>query len=363
VSPVRFLVAPPGARRLPFFMHASTLFADDINQLLTSIIDGCSQGAYVLIDEKILQLRSDLTCLDGARSCMSMSGGESIKEIAGLEKSVEWLAAENAERGSTLLVIGGGSLLDLGGFVASIYKRGMDLVLVPTTLLAMVDAAVGGKNGINTRFAKNMLGTFYQPKQIISDEKFLKSLTQDELKSGVSEMLKHAFIAGGRHWRDFCLNMVPGKLPPLHLVSESSRIKAEITSADEREASLRMVLNFGHTLGHAIESYFLSTSISASHGACVATGMAIETILSESLGFTPSHVRTELLGMIDKHSLALSVDLPEFEKVAPYLMNDKKIQQGKFLIPCFSSSGVYEIKRIDHDLNLRRSYENYCEMK
>ncbi|MFM7105569.1 MAG: 3-dehydroquinate synthase family protein, partial [Flavobacteriales bacterium] len=287
MSPVRFLVAPPGADEAPFFMHVSTTILKDLAAQLSKVFDQYERvGAFVLIDEKVRGLYPDSLALKQARSILSIEGGEGVKQLDSLERISTWLVQEKAERGALLVVIGGGSLLDLGGFVASIFKRGLRLVFVPTTLLSMVDAAIGGKNGVNMAGAKNMLGTFYQPEAIITDEKFLLSLSAAEIKSGLSEMLKHAFISGGQHWDDFCKQASRDLIPSAYLIEHSARVKAKISSQDERELSLRKVLNFGHTVGHALESYCLENGISTTHGECVAAGMEGEIRVAEAMGIT-----------------------------------------------------------------------------
>lgn len=323
--------------------------------------DNMGEGPFVLIDEKVRALHSDLCSIEYARSFYAIAGGESIKCIEGAERVASWLVRERAERAATLVVIGGGSLLDLGGFVASAFKRGLRLVFVPTTLLAMVDAAVGGKNAINIGVAKNMLGTFYQPDAIITDEKFLLTLPTTEIKSGLTEMLKHAFISGGNHWVEFCKQSSVNLIPSAPLIEDSARVKAKISFQDEKELSLRKVLNFGHTVGHALESFCLAKGVATTHGECVAAGMMVEIRVSEQMGITPPGLSSDFLQALGSMNLLPSFKWPEFDAIITYMANDKKIHNQHFFIPCFSHLGTFVIQNVGGVESFRKCYDA-CRM-
>lgn len=214
----------------------------------------------------------------------TFSAGEAFKTRAVKEQIEDQMLEKNLGRDTCLIALGGGVATDLGGFLASTYCRGIPLILIPTTLLAMVDASIGGKNGVNAGPAKNRIGTFYPPKEIFIDLDTLKSLPLKELKNGVIEMIKHALIMDSsyfefleRHVEDiFALKEME------RAIDESRRIKTSIVNDDPHEKGKRRLLNFGHTIGHALES---ASDYHLSHGEAVAAGMIIESYMAMKLGF------------------------------------------------------------------------------
>jgi 3-dehydroquinate synthase len=184
-----------------------------------------------------------------------------------------------ADRNSLILNVGGGVVTDMGSFAAATFKRGIAFVQVPTTLLAQVDASVGGKTGIDMDEVKNCIGTFTQPKAVVIDPIFLKTLSERQLVSGFAEMIKHGLIADALELA--ILKNTSTKNMSIDRIEQSIRIKNEIVKADPEEKGLRKILNFGHTIGHAIESYFLQSKSPLLHGEALAMGMYCETYLSQ----------------------------------------------------------------------------------
>lgn len=213
--------------------------------------------------------------------------GEPSKSLAALPDIYMWLLNHNANRHSTLLGIGGGAVCDVAGFVASTFMRGIGLALAPTTLLAQIDAAVGGKNGLNLHGYKNIVGTFHQPRFVHCDPSLLATLPADELRSGLGEMVKYAIIDSNGMFERMehqSSALRDGNLDVLAaFISESVRIKARIVSADEREVGLRRILNLGHTWGHAVER-----ETAMPHGLCVSVGLDFAARLSEAKGLLRS---------------------------------------------------------------------------
>lgn len=209
-----------------------------------------------------------------------LPAGEENKVLEVCFQVWETLTEAGFGRHDLLLNLGGGVVTDLGGFVASVYKRGFAFVHIPTSLLGMVDAAVGGKTGIDLAGYKNQLGTFQEPLATFVDTGFLQTLPDTEWRNGFSELLKHALIADKTLWE--ALTQI--KNIPLELTADQIRrgveIKREIVSQDPIESGLRKILNFGHTIGHALESYYLHTDIPLAHGHAVAIGMLLEAQLS-----------------------------------------------------------------------------------
>ena len=199
--------------------------------------------------------------------------GEQHKNLQTVQRIWKTLMKHHADRNALLINIGGGTITDLGGFAASTYKRGIKFVNIPTTLLAMVDAAIGGKTGIDFGGGKNQIGTFAKAEEVLLDPVFLTTLPRRELFSGISEMMKYGFIADA--------NLLNVSLENYQqYIVRCGEIKREIVAKDLREKGLRKILNFGHTLGHAIESHSLTTDTPLLHGEAVALGMAAALWLS-----------------------------------------------------------------------------------
>jgi 3-dehydroquinate synthase len=252
---------------------------------------------FVVSDRRVARLHGgpvlQALARDGyAPDLLTVSPGERAKTWAVVQRLARELLARGAHRGSALLALGGGVVGDLTGFLASIFMRGVAFIQVPTTLLAMVDAAIGGKTAINLPAGKNLLGTFHQPRLVAVDPQFLHTLPAAERLNGLAEVLKAGFIrdpdllprlAAGRSrlFRD------EGELT--EIIHRAAAIKAEIVAADEREGDRRRILNFGHTLGHGLEQ---ASNFRLPHGRAVALGMAAALRLSEKLaGLPPEEAR------------------------------------------------------------------------
>lgn len=242
------------------------------------------------------------------------------------------------DRRSCLIALGGGVIGDITGFSASIYMRGIDFIQVPTTFLAQVDSSVGGKTGVNHYLGKNMIGTFHQPKFVWIDIDTLKTLPKRELLSGISESIKYGVIWDGNLFsymkknRYDVLSLNPNIIA--HIINRSCEIKAEIVSLDEREAGLRAILNYGHTIGHAIET---ETNYSRFlHGEAIAIGMHLEAKLAEIIGLIDKDKVSEIKGLIDDYGLPS--ELPNdinLDKLISHMEMDKKVLAGKmnFILP------------------------------
>ena len=211
---------------------------------------------------------------------IELPSGEQNKQLFFCQSVWEQLSELGADRKSLIINLGGGVITDMGGFIASCYKRGIDFVNVPTTLLSMVDASVGGKTGIDLGMLKNQIGVIAEPAMVIIDPQMLDTLDQRQWRSGLAEMLKHGLIMDASYWNQLKNIESFGDLIPL--IHHSVALKAEVTSEDPTEQGLRKILNFGHTLGHAIESYFLENNAENCllHGEAIAVGMIMEAYLS-----------------------------------------------------------------------------------
>ncbi|MFM7557167.1 MAG: 3-dehydroquinate synthase, partial [Alphaproteobacteria bacterium] len=214
--------------------------------------------------------------------------GESSKSFKNFNQICEKILKIGIDRKSLIVAIGGGVVGDLAGFCASVLLRGIDFIQIPTTLLSMVDSSVGGKTAINSRYGKNLIGSFYQPKLVICDINFLESLNQREFKSGYGEVVKYGLIYDAEFFKYLQENLAKifskDNETLINIVEKSCLIKAEIVSKDEKENNIRALLNFGHTFGHAIETEAKYSS-AILHGEAIALGMAMASKLSKDLNF------------------------------------------------------------------------------
>jgi 3-dehydroquinate synthase len=267
---------------------------------------------------------------------LEMPDGERSKRLATLEKLAEKLVKQGADRGVTLIALGGGVVGDVTGFLASIYMRGVDVIQVPTTVLAQVDAAIGGKTGVNLVSGKNLLGTFHQPRAVLVDPVVLETLPAREYRAGLYESLKCGVIGDSGLFRLFedrrreILDRDPVAVEKV--IADSVRLKASVVSADEREGGLRQVLNLGHTIGHALEAETHYTQLL--HGEAVAWGMIAATNIALSTGkldsVTAGRISNSVLGFGSLPRVALKT-----ASVLKRLCSDKKTRQGvvHFILP------------------------------
>lgn len=261
---------------------------------------------------------------------IEIESGEIHKNIETCSGVWNALSELNADRKSLFINLGGGVITDLGGFVASTFKRGIDYINVPTTLLAMVDASIGGKNGVDLGHLKNQIGVINPGKMVFVDTSFLNTLPENQMRSGLAEMLKHGLIFSKEYWNKFhSVNELD--LETLdELIYESIEIKKSIVEKDPFENNLRKTLNYGHTLGHAIESYYLSNASKTPllHGEAIAIGMILATYISTELTNFPKedcqYIKETIL-QIFGHTLILEEDL---NPIIELLKFDKKNEHG-----------------------------------
>lgn len=223
--------------------------------------------------------------------------GERHKNLATCTQLWEWMTEARFDRQALLLNLGGGVIGDMGGFCAATYKRGIRFVNLPTTLLSQVDASVGGKLGIDFQGYKNHIGLFQDPLRVIIHPQFLKTLPGTELRSGFAEVVKHCLIADAEHWQTVSKTPLTNQDWPA-LIAHSVALKANVVAQDFREGGVRKILNFGHTIGHAIESHYLDTNQHLLHGEAVAVGMITETYLSHKHTGLPADQAREIVSFL-----------------------------------------------------------------
>lgn len=267
---------------------------------------------------------------------LEMPDGERSKRLSTLEKLAEQLVKQGADRDVTLIALGGGVVGDVTGFLASIYMRGVNVIQAPTTVLAQVDAAIGGKTGVNLVSGKNLLGTFHQPRAVLVDPTVLKTLSSREYRAGLYEALKCGIIGDPalfrlfEDWRREILDRDPAAVEKV--IADSVRLKASVVSADEREGGLRQILNFGHTIGHALEAETRYTQLL--HGEAVAWGMIAATHIALATG----KLDRATAGRISDSILSLG-KLPRAQwktaNIVKRLRSDKKTRHGvvHFVLP------------------------------
>lgn len=264
--------------------------------------------------------------------------GEEYKDYATSSTILAEFLKRGLDRNSCVVALGGGVIGDISGFTASIYMRGIHFVQVPTTLLAQVDSSVGGKTGVNHPLGKNMIGTFYQPRLVWIDVATLRTLLQRDLISGIGEVIKYGII-----WdpvlfdfmekeKDDIIGLDVGAIS--YIIKRSCEIKAEVVSSDERETGLRAILNFGHTIGHAVETETQYTRYR--HGEAVGLGMCAEVGLAELLGLLPPEQSHRIKALVSAYGLPCSLpDNLSTANLIAHMKRDKKVVAGEmtFILP------------------------------
>ena len=301
-------------------------------------------------------LATDLTI-----EIVEFEAGEPNKNIETCVQLWNVLTELGADRKSLILNLGGGVVTDLGGFVASTFKRGVDFIHIPTTLLAMVDASVGGKNGIDLGNLKNQVGVINVPKMVLIDTQYLETLSKPEMRSGFAEMLKHGLIYDKSYWEQF-LDLKAIDFADFDtLIHRSVVIKNEIVMQDPTEKSIRKALNFGHTLGHAIESYFLENENKKSllHGEAIAIGMILESFISLEKGLLNQEEYNQIKTTIKAIYDDVVFEKTDIDPILELLIHDKKNEYGNIQFALIEGVGKIKINQsVENDLILK-AFENY----
>lgn len=258
-----------------------------------------------------------------------IEAGEEHKNIDSLQKIWSGLLNLHADRNSLLICLGGGMVCDIGGMAAATYKRGIPVLYIPTTLLAQTDAAIGGKTGIDFGGIKNSIGTFTEPVAVINDRRFLKTLPHREWLSGFAEILKHGFIADTELLEHVLVLQNPEEIPE-SLIQKSVNVKKSIVQQDPSENGIRKILNFGHTIGHAMESISLEGSQPLRHGEAIAAGMLAEMLLSETVCGYPEFETKRAAAYICRLYRNLPHDAALIPEILQRIRNDKK-NRGRYL--------------------------------
>ncbi len=282
--------------------------------------------------------------IDPKPIALEMPAGEHQKNIDSCVTLWSELSEKNADRSSVLINLGGGVVTDLGGFVASTFKRGIDFINIPTSLLAMVDASIGGKTGIDLGSLKNQVGVIKEPTLVLLDPEFLHTLPDAHCRSGQAEMLKHGII-GSEVYFDRVLEFDIHKPDAEELIWESVLIKNRVVTEDPMEKGLRKILNYGHTLGHAIESLSLQKNPENPllHGEAIAVGMILATYISTKMLDFPAEsldkITSGILSIFQKRSFSVT----EIKEITDLLIYDKKNRDGKIYFVLLTDFTLHKI--------------------
>src|SRR3990170_1803877 len=272
---------------------------------------------------------------------IKVASGEGEKNLATCIQICQALTDRAVDRHACLLVLGGGVLGDMGGFCAATYKRGIDFILIPTTLLAQVDASIGGKLGIDFNHFKNHIGVFQKPVLTILNRDFLETLPPSELKSGFAEVIKHTLISDKEMWKEISsktLNDQDWK----RLVKHSVEFKSRVTIEDPTEKGLRKILNAGHTIGHALESYLLAKGDRILHGEAIAAGLITEGHIAKIQGYIAEGDLMTICNFILKIYGKVNIAPEEDDSIAQLTLQDKKNKANKIL--CVLLEGIGKAK-------------------
>ena len=307
------------------------VIAQDLEQSLEEAVKACEHDRmFILVDETTerccLPVVEGFGVLKGAQRIV-IGATDTHKTLESLAHVWEELGKGGATRHSLLINIGGGMVTDLGGFAASTFKRGINYINIPTTLLAMVDASVGGKTGINFRGLKNEIGVFSNASTVILDTQFLKTLDAENIRSGYAEMLKHGLISNEKMWAEL-VNFELGSLNPdvsslKRMLADSVSVKERIVTEDPTEQGIRKALNLGHTIGHAFESLALQRK-PVLHGYAVAWGLVCELYLSSIKTGFPTDKLHQTVGFIKAHYGKMTITCDDYPTLLELMKHDKK---------------------------------------
>jgi len=341
---------------------------------LESFMDFSNNGnystCYILVDENTAVHCLDLFLASCAHSAIISStpvikiqAGEANKNMNVVTDIAKKLSIFNADRSSLLINLGGGVVCDIGGFVASIYKRGIDFVNIPTTLLSQVDASVGGKVGVNLEGIKNFLGVFNDPKAVFILPEFLNTLDKRQINSGFAEVLKHGLIADKNYWKSINEpNALNNSSSISSVIYRSIEIKNSVVTKDPKEQGVRKILNFGHTIGHALETYYLDKNGQLLHGEAIGIGMICEAFVSVRNAGLSSEALKEIKEYIVAIFGKFRLDDLEIDELIGLMQKDKKNKGAKINFTLLDEIGKAQIDQyVTSDL-IKASINYYREI-
>jgi 3-dehydroquinate synthase len=347
-------------------MEQRVIISQNLKEAIAMAISECEHDhVFVLTDEHTEQqcwpVISDYFSLKHACKIV-IPAGDNHKNINSLEHVWMELGQNGATRHSCLINLGGGMVTDLGGFAASTFKRGIDFINIPTTLLSMVDASVGGKTGINFNSLKNEIGVFNDSKFVILDTEFLKSLDTENLRSGYAEMLKHGLLNGNQMWAQLLnFNICHPDFTELQqMVADSVQIKEQIVKKDPHEKGLRKALNLGHTAGHAFESFSLRRK-PILHGYAVAFGLIVELYLSVMKMHFPTDKMRQTVQFIRETYGSFNITCNDYDELLELMRHDKKNTNGIINFTLLKDVGKVKINQTASDEEIKEALDFFRE--
>jgi 3-dehydroquinate synthase len=330
------------------------LYLGKINDGLHPVIQALTpQGVFIVADENTArECLPKLKALIQSEKLIVIAPGDRHKTIESCEQIWTALAEAGADRSSLVLNVGGGMICDLGGFAAACYQRGIRFGHIPTSLLAMADAAIGGKTGVNFKGYKNYIGRFEPPAFVWIDPVFLETLPRQEILDGLAEIIKHAVIGSRPLWETISAFEDISSINWMHIIDLNTPVKQDITASDPLEKGMRKALNFGHTIGHALESHFLPSTHPLSHGQAVTLGMMAEAKLARITGHLGNEDFQAIIDLIERLLSPSEVTLPSFNELQPWLLGDKKKSKGmtRYSLPDKIGSCGWDIIVEDHQV-------------
>ena len=342
------------------------VISENLTEALATAIAECEHDrTFILVDETTerccLPIVSGMDCVRGAQIIV-IGATDSHKTLESLSHVWEVLGEGGATRHSLLINIGGGMVTDLGGFAASTFKRGINYINIPTTLLSMVDASVGGKTGINFRGLKNEIGVFSNASTVILDTTFLKTLDAENICSGYAEMLKHGLISNEKMWAELInFDLARPDLQQLQtMVADSVAVKQRIVTEDPLEQGIRKALNLGHTVGHAFESFALKHS-PILHGYAVAYGLISELYLSTVKTGFPSDKMHQTVSFIKEHYGKMTITCDDYPTLLELMTHDKKNVAGTINFTLLGGIGDIRINQTATKEDIYEALDFYRE--
>ena len=342
------------------------VISQNLAEVLAAAIAECEHDrTFILVDETTarccLPVVEGLNCLKGAQSII-IGATDTHKTLESLAHVWEALGEGGGTRHSLLINIGGGMVTDLGGFAASTFKRGINYINIPTTLLAMVDASVGGKTGINFRGLKNEVGVFSNASTVILDTIFLKTLDAENIRSGYAEMLKHGLISNDQMWAELVtFDLESPDLSKLsRMLADSVAVKQRIVTDDPLEQGIRKALNLGHTVGHAFESFALKHK-PILHGYAVAYGLISELHLSTIKTRFPSDKMHQTVSFIKEHYGKMDITCDDYPTLLELMTHDKKNVAGTINFTLLGGIGDIRINQTATKEDIYEALDFYRE--
>lgn len=302
---------------------------------------------FILVDENSLkhcypQLVTEIPAFEDAE-IIEIESGEENKSLEVCAQLWSTLDELGADRQALFINLGGGVIGDMGGFIASTFKRGIEFINIPTTLLAQVDASVGGKAGVDLNHLKNLIGVFNNPQAVFVNPDFPATLDSRQLLSGFAEIIKHGLIADAAYWQKIRKTKVSSYEKVATLIETSIRIKNKIVLEDPYEQNIRKALNFGHTIGHAVESHFLESGQLLLHGEAIAVGMIAEAWLSYKITGLPDASLNDITYYISTLYSSVILEKTDVEHIVELMFHDKKNSNGQLNFSLLSAIGKCEI--------------------